>query len=266
MNIKLAVVVSDIHCGSEVGLAHPRVRMECGNIIGFGKNEYQRWLWNCWRDGWKQALKIAGSDKFALLVNGDATEGVHHGAKDVLTNKIEEHIAMAHECLRPYAEKASAVFLSKGTECHTLNMENLLAERLNAETGKAKNKWLIDFNGCLVDMAHHMPTSGRRYLEAGALSITMGNARQNYLDAGHRAPKVFLRGHRHCGGWYNSGHAAIGVTGGFQALTRHGHKVVTDSLPSPSIIVLDWRGLPTGALPSARLIKFDPPAHEVAHV
>lgn len=266
MSIKLAVVCSDLHCGSEVGLMAPRVELESGNVLSFGKNEYHRWLWSCWQKAQGEVAQVVGKDRFALIVNGDATEGVHHGGKDIVATKIEEHIAIARKCLAPLAEKAAEVFLTKGTECHTLNMENLLADRLKARGGAARNKWLIEFHGCLVDIAHHMATSSRRYLEAGALSITMGNARQNYLDAGHRAPKVFLRGHRHCGGWYHSGHAAIGVTGGFQALTRHGHKVVTDSLPSPSVIVLDWRGLPAGSIPRPHLFKYDPPAHKIAKI
>lgn len=256
---QLVIVVSDLHCGSHVGLSHPEAELESGNTIGIGNNVLQQWLWACWEDGTKRAMDYCGKDPFGLVVNGDATEGVHHGGAQIVAQKIEEHAAIAGLCLAPMAERAEKTYVVKGTECHTRDIENLLAANLGAEGGKAKDKWLIEVHGTLCDFAHHVGVTSRRYLEASGLSIAMGNARQNYLDAGHRAPRVFMRGHRHCGGWYTSGHAAIGVTGGFQMLTRHGHKVVTDSIPHPSIIVLDWRGLPKDSIPNAKLIKFDPP-------
>lgn len=263
---KLLAVVSDMHCGSAVGLACPEFELEGGNVVGFGKNAFQAWLWACWNEALQKVFKIADDDEFALAVNGDATEGIHHGGAQIIAQKIEEHAAVAVSCLMPWVANASKVYMTRGTECHTREIEHLVAEKVKAQTGRARDKWLLDIHGCLVDIAHHMPTSGRRYLEAGALSITLGNARLNYADAGQRVPRVFLRGHRHCGGWYSSGHAAIGVTGGFQALTRHGHKVVTDSIPHPSVIVLDWRGKPSGELPQCHLIKFDPPAHEITKI
>jgi hypothetical protein len=256
---EIVAIVSDLHCGSEVGLAHPESELESGNVIGFGNNVIQQWLWACWQDGCERIEKIAGKDKFALIVNGDATEGVHHGGAQIIAQKITEHVGIAVKCLTPLAKRAAKTFVVKGTECHTRDMESLLAKELGAESGEAKDSWRIRINGTLIDARHHMPTSSRRYLEAGALSITLGNARLNCVDAGHEAPKVLARGHRHCGGWYSNGHAAIGVTGGFQMLTRHGFKVVGESIPHPSLLVLDWRGLPPGSLPREYLIKYDPP-------
>jgi hypothetical protein len=50
-----------------------------------------------------------------------------------------------------------------------------------------------------------------------------------------------------------------GVTGAWQMLTRHGYKVVTDSIPSPTALVLDWRDKKTGELPVPHEIKFTTP-------
>ncbi len=264
MKIETLIVVSDLHAGSVVGLAPPATKTRDGNIIGFGDNLHQQWLWTNWCEGIKRVKAIVGKSNAALLVNGDATEGVHHrNEADTLAADIEVHVAMAQECLSPLAELAKKVFVTLGTECHTKNMETLLAQRLGAEGGKAKDKWLININGCLIDAAHHMPTSGRAYLEASHLSICMGNARLNYLRAGHKVPSVFLRGHRHCGGYYSDGGGLFGVTGAFQFLTRHGHKVVTDSIPRPSMLVLDWRNKPQGALPMVHDITFAPPQNEI---
>ena len=267
MKTDLAVIVSDLHCGSVVGLAPPSTETEHGNKIGFGNNLHQEWLWNNWQSAIKQVRKIIGKSQAVLFVNGDATEGVHHhNGSEILAENIETHVNMAHECLQPMAEMCEHVFIVQGTECHTKNMETLLAQRLAAVDAKAKDKWLVRINGVLMDVAHHMPTSGRAYLEASAMSICMGNARQNYQRCGHEVPRIFLRAHRHCGGHYSDGNGLFAATGAWQWLTRQGHKVVTDSIPRPSINILDWRNRKEGELPDVREIVFNPPPHEITEI
>lgn len=264
MKPRLLIVVSDIHCGSNVGLAAPETKTKSGNVISFGDNLCQQWLWEKWCEGVERVKNIIGKDKAVLLVNGDATEGVHHSnSADVIAALIETHTEMAEECLRPFSAMCSSTLVTLGTECHTKHMEDTLAEKLGAVGKKARDKWHFSIHGCEIDAAHHMPTTSRAYLEASHLSICMGNARQNYLRAGHSVPKVYLRGHRHCGGHYSDGAGLFGVTGAWQFLTRHGHKVVTDSIPRPSILVLDWRDRSEGDLPAVHDITFNPPAHEV---
>lgn len=264
---ELLIAVSDLHCGSVVGLAPPITETIHGNTIGFGNNYHQEWLWSIWQEGIARVKKIVGRSNAALLVNGDATEGVHHRNESEITAAlIETHCQMAVECLRPLRKICRSSFVTAGTECHTRKIEDWLAERLGSETGKAKDKWLIRINGCLIDAAHHMPTSGRAYLEASAMSINMGNARLNYVRSGHEVPKVYLRAHRHCGGHYSDGQGLFAVTGAFQLLTRHGMKVVTDSIPRPTILVLDWRGKPQGSLPTVHEIGFPQPEHEKSDI
>lgn len=262
---KLLVVMSDTHCGSNQGLAHPASELATGNIVGFGRNLHQAWLWDKLGDAREKVREILAGDKAVFLLNGDATEGAHHGTQELIASSIDEHTAIAKQCLDYFLEglNISAILLTKGTECHTRGMEDVLAGLLKARTGKAKDKWLFKIHGCLVDAAHHIGTSARKYLEASALSIYLGNNRLNAVDAGHEPPKVMLRAHRHCGGYYSNGAAMLGVTGGWQFLTRHGHKVVTDSIPSPTILVLDWRGLPEGSLPRVHEIKYMPPQDRI---
>ena len=45
-----AVVVSDLHCGSNVALWPPDGETELGNTVSFGKNHHQRWLWDVWQN------------------------------------------------------------------------------------------------------------------------------------------------------------------------------------------------------------------------
>jgi len=264
---KILVIVSDLHCGSVVGLAPPETKTASGNVIGFGENHHQAWLWDRWTTSIKAAKDIVGRDEAILLVNGDATEGVHHrNEAEIVAAKIETHIQMAEECLQPLLKLCSRRIVTAGTECHTRDMETLLAQRIGAEAGKAKDKWLFEINGCLIDAAHHMTTTGRAYLEASAMSILMGNARLNYLRSGHRVPQVFCRAHRHCGGHFSDGQGLFAVTGAWQGLTRHGYKVVTDSIPRPTVLVLDWRKKKRGELPLVHEIISDPPEHEICKI
>ena len=73
MKPQLLVVVSDLHCGSTVGLLAPDAETHYGNTIGFGSNYHQEWLWDKWQEGMRRVFALAGDDPYVLLCNGDAT-------------------------------------------------------------------------------------------------------------------------------------------------------------------------------------------------
>lgn len=260
---RLMVVVSDLHCGSDVGLCCPDAPTKSGNTIGLGDNAIQNWLWLCWQSALARVREITGNDSYVLAVNGDATEGTHRRTTEIVAATIEEHTEIARVCLEPLSTGASKVYVTKGTECHTQGCETVLAQKLNAVESDAKNKWLVRIAGTLVDIAHHMSCTGRAYLEASAMSIQMNNARLNYLRSGHEVPKVFLRGHRHVPGYFTDGAGLFAVSGAWQALTRYGWKAVTDSLPKPCIYVLDWRNLPDDSIPYVHTIEYIPPQQKI---
>jgi len=265
--IRLLAVVSDLHCGSEWGLAPREFKLRGGNVVTIGDNLCQQWMADEWDKGIARVKQISDGEPIALLVNGDATEGVHHrNNKELIAAEMDRHIEMAKTCLAPLVKMARKTFIVKGTECHTQDLETILAMDIKAEGGEARDKWLIDIHGCLVDATHHMPVTGRVHLEASALSIVMTNARSGASRCGYRLPNVFLRAHRHCGGKYDDGTSLIGVTGGWQFITRHGHKVVPDAIPSPTILVLDWRTKQPGELPLVHEIKSIPPQPTIAKI
>lgn len=254
--------VSDLHVGSDVGLCPPEFRLEKGNIVTFGDNYHQQWLWEKYRnDVFPRAMRIIGDDPFVLLVNGDVTEGIHHGGKETLADTLEIHAENAKAVLDPLCELADIVLFTFGTRCHTHTVENMLAKHYGKtpETSMAKQKWLFDMHGVLIDAAHHMGVTKRAYLEGSSLSIEMGNARLNYARSQHRIPMLFMRGHRHTHGVYSDGRARAACTGAWQMLTSHGHQVVTDSIPAPSMIVHDFSKTEFGTLPTITEILARPP-------
>src|SRR5687767_11379157 len=115
---RVAVVVNDIHSGSTVGLLPPDFETLEGNRIA--QNRFQQWLWACWTHATQTWLPaVVGSDPWVLIANGDLVEGCHHGTKEVISPDEGDHKAAAFQVIQPLASKASAVFLTEGTECHS---------------------------------------------------------------------------------------------------------------------------------------------------
>jgi hypothetical protein len=267
---KLLLVISDIHCGSDTALAPPVVKLRAGNHVTPGENLHQRWLWHEYQRCLDRFFEYAKGDPFCAVFNGDICEGVHHGTTELIELEKERHLGIAVEATRQIWEKATRSYVVEGTQCHTGHLEHLFAEMIGAEKPAdspdghyAPHKWLFEMHGCLVDATHHMPATSRAYLEAGAMSITRGNALLNAVRAGHRPAQVYLRGHRHVPGIYSDHHSLFGVTGAWQFLTRHGRKVVPDSVPCPTILILDWRNVGHGELPAILPLKAIPPQQHI---
>lgn len=222
------------------------------------QNKIQKWLWECWNDATKVWLgKVLGDDPFALVINGDAIEGVHHGTTQVISPDPADHRVAAEHVLAPLAELASEVFVVKGTEVHTRNSEIRLGQTLGAarhpDTGlPAADRWLIDCAGTRCVFRHHIGATSRAYLEASQLSIHLGNEQIEAARVGHPIPRVLGCAHRHRYGRYDDAHGLCFVTPPWQALTRHGHKVVSAGVTKPGLVLLDWREKNNGELPDVK--------------
>jgi len=256
LKIDGVVVVSDLHCGSSVALWPDKHKSSTGNTIGLGDNLHQQWLWSCWQDAIAKVKAHFKGRNFAVICNGDLIEGIHHGTTEVVVAKNADHASAAIECLAPLISGATESYFVAGTECHVGDWEQKICADLRGKW--CGDKGLIEINGTLIDVSHHCPTSSRAYLEAGGMSISMGNARLNYARVGHRLPKVFLRAHRHTGGYYSDGNAAYVITPAWQLLTRYGFKVVTDSICRPGFVILDWQSTTPGGIPSILLNTYEP--------
>jgi UDP-2,3-diacylglucosamine pyrophosphatase LpxH len=239
----LVLCISDIHCGSTVGLMPSVFETSEGQVVR--ANKFQQWL----KDSWDQCVqdfhKYRGNRDYILLLVGDMIEGHHHGGKQLWSGESIDHANAAIELLEPVSSKASKVFLAVGTECHTRNDEHYIGTMLGAEACPAtgKHAWdsvLLKVNGHLIHARHHMPTASRVYLEAGALSIMLGNTQLSCVRNKQEVPDIVVSGHRHRFGVYYDEDAMFVACGAWQGLTRHGHKVVPGALPRPGFVVMDW--------------------------
>lgn len=251
--LQALLVVSDLHCGSTVGLCPPMCPLIDDG--GWVLNPIQDDIWDKWCAFKAYSLDYLKGIRWGLVVNGDAIEGVHHGCKQIVHADPGVHARIAVEVLKPLAAKASAVYITKGTGAHVGHMsENGIGEALQAvvhpDTGqRAAHHWLIRVNGCLCSFKHHIGTSGRKALYATQLSIQLAEERNAAVDTGRDPPKVIVRSHRHTFGYYKNAGAALITTPAWQALTSFGWKVVPSAVPEFGGVILDWRGRAKGELP-----------------
>ncbi len=264
--IRQLAIISDIHAGSTKAILPPDFHTLEGQPVG--QSIIQKWLWQCWGIGHAWLADQTGLDPYALVLNGDLTEGNHHATKEIWSPEAGDHSKAATEILEPLAIRAAKTYVVRGTECHTASHEISVAKRIGAELNPEHGQPFWDrldlqMAGVQISIRHHFPATSRVYLEASQHSIQLGNAQLEAMRAGETPPKIIVGAHRHRTGHYTDDHGMSVVTGAWQVLTRHGFKVVPDGRPCPSIYLLDWRKREDGELPEVKRIKFDAPKPQV---
>lgn len=264
---RLLFVGSDFHFGSKVALFPPGQRDAEGAEIGI--NPIQQWLWECWQEGNRWVDEKAGKSPYVWIFNGDLTEGRHHGGKQIVSQDTGDHIDPAIIALWPLAKKAARTFVVKGTECHVEEYESTIGKVIgaekNPETGRCSfDRLLLRMCGRLITARHHFPATTRAYLEASQHSIQLGNMALESHRHGLEVPSILLGAHRHRMGHYSDGKMLSVVTPAWQALTRHGFKVVPDGWPNPGFYCLDWRNKRDGELPEVDFFQCLPRSPHIA--
>ena len=201
--IRNVVVISDLHCGCQVGLCPPTVRLDSGGTWHQGPT--QRLIYDIWGRFWDWVDVATRGEPFAVVVNGDAMDGAHHGSKTQITQNFADQQRIAYEILAPIRDKCGGrLRMVRGTEAHVgqcAENEERLAEQLGAipdETGNHStyDLWLEVGHG-LVHSTHHIGTTSRMAYETSGL---MGEFAEMLADAGlnaRRPPDVVVRSHRH---------------------------------------------------------------------
>lgn len=269
MAIEKLVVVSDLHVGSTVGLLHPHFTTLQG--IGIVQNGVQKRLWAVWKDLWDNWIpKTVGGSEFAVVINGDLIDGVHHKSVEVISPDVSDHVRAAHQCMVPITRAgAKHIFITEGTESHTRNTETTLGEIIGAEQDPISGRYAfprldLEVQATNCTFFHHTSTTSRSYLEASALSIFLGNERAEAARSDLPIPQVLGMAHRHRHGMFSDGEGVAFTTGAWQALTRYGYRVVPAAIPTPSCVVLDWTVRGSGVVPVVHEKTYRPDTHREA--
>jgi len=243
--VRHILAVSDLHCGSTVGLCPPDFKMCKGGT--YGLNRSQQWLWVHWCKLTRQAVEAFHGEPFALVVNGDLIDGNHHGTQEIWSVNLQDHANAALELLAPIVAKAAATFVVVGTESHTKEAEYGIAEYLKAAPDNdnqcpAHNQLNLSVgeHRYPVRFVHHISTTSREHLRASRLSIHLSNTRTAASDAGHTPPKMLVAGHSHVADVYQRLDLACVTLPAWQLLTRYGHKVVPSSVPAVGLAALSF--------------------------
>jgi len=238
----LLLAVSDLHCGSTVGLTPPDYPLLDDGA--WKLNRVQDWIWQQWSGFVSWAKTYADDRPLVLLLNGDLIEGLHHGTKEVVHADPGIHARMAVDCLLPLARIATRIYVVRGTGAHVgHSSEDSIARTLGAVSDGgifAKHHWMFRVKDTVVSAKHHISTSSRRALRGTSLSINLEEERAECAAASYQMPDLLIRSHRHVYGHYSTEESQIVVTPAWQALTSYGWKVVPNAVPRIGGVMIDW--------------------------
>ena len=252
--VEACVVVSDLHCGCQLGLCHEKsILLDEGGF--YTPSELQQKLWKWWREFWDEWVPfVTGNEPYCVVVNGDVIDGVHHRSVTQITHNLADQIKIAHLILSEVAERCDhRLFFIRGTEAHagpSAEYEELLAKELGAikaRDGKSSRyDLLLEIGGGLAHFAHHISVSGSMHYESTALMKELSESFVECTRWGSRHPDMIVRSHRHrhmevrC--YTASGLTTVVTTPGWQLKTPFAYKMpgARPALPQIGGIVIRW--------------------------
>lgn len=214
---KRVLVVSDFHCGHEVGLTPPQWNPE---YAADHSSKYRAYMWE------KYESAVNALKPIDLLVgNGDLIDGrgERSGSVELITVDRRSQCSMAAACIK--IAEAPKIILTRGTDYHVgheESWEDLVADFTGAEIGDIRN---VEVNGLMFNFRHHIggsqtPVGRGTPLAKEGVWNALWATRQGFPLA-----HVIVRSHVH----YFSAHAETGwvvmTTPGLQGYgTRYGER------------------------------------------
>lgn len=245
--IRNVVVISDTHVGCRLALIHPD-----GADLDDG-GEYkpsliQRKLWDHWQEFWGEWVPtVTKGEPYVVVHNGDAIDGVHHGATTQWSNNLGDQSEAARKILAPVVALCDGRYYHiRGTEAHvgkSASEEERLARVLGAipnEEGQyARYELWMRVAGKLCHFLHHIGSTSSAAHETSAVNAELSAL---YTDAGRwgrESPLIVVRSHRHRCSEIRlpaaSGYATSFVTACWQLKTPFCWKIAGARVQTPQI-------------------------------
>lgn len=199
------IVVSDLHCGCRVGLC-PADPVPLDDGGEYTPSKLQKIVWGWWIEFWQEWVPdVCHGEPCAVLINGDALDGVHHKATTQVSHNLGDQAEICRRVVRPAIDACEGrLYWIRGTEAHS-GASGVDEERLardlraipDADGRHARYEAWVELGNGLVHALHHIGTSGTMHYESTAVLKELAEA---YAEAGRwheRPPDVIVRSHRH---------------------------------------------------------------------
>lgn len=239
----LLAAVSDLHCGSTVGL-HPQSATQLDDGGSYTPTPAQGWLWARWREYWDTVKRQAKGHQLVVLLNGDLLDGDHHGTTQIISRHPGVQVDVLLRVLEvPLALKPAHVIVVRGTEAHvgqSASGEEAVAKALASRgvpvvrTPGGQFSWwhfVGELGGCRVSATHHGLVGSRSWTRASGANSLAAMVFYEHAARGERHPDVAIRSHRHK--WADSGDnhpVRVLQSPAWQLQTGYAHKVAAESL------------------------------------
>lgn len=211
MDLNNLVIVSDLHCGCQFGLCPPDgIELDGGG--SYTPSVLQKEVWKTWRMFWDKWIPdVTHGEPFALLVNGDMIDGVHHGSTTQISQNLADQSDLAYKVMKPIVDKVACdengnkrFYMIRGTESHvgkSAQEEERLAQMLGAKPDQfgrhARDELYIRVGGALCHAMHHIGTTSSLQAETTAINAELIREITESARWGEESPLFVVRSHRH---------------------------------------------------------------------
>lgn len=202
--IRNLIIVSDLHCGCQLGLCPPSgVRFDEDGK--YHPSSPQRTVWRWWNEFWNEWVpRVTCGEPFDVCINGDAVDGDHHRSTHQISHNGSVQEDIAFQVLKPVREKCRKFYLIRGTEAHvgkSATDEERLARRLDAvpnELGQhARWDLWVEVGKGLVHLLHHIGSTSSSAHESSAVNAELRAEYGESAQWGEQPPDIIVRSHRH---------------------------------------------------------------------
>ena len=228
MKPRVIVVVSDQHCGSQLGLITPE-GVQTSDSNWFKPGKALGWLWDTHLNAVDDVSRFIAPwrKKGATLhyVNlGDTTDGDHHQTHQIIGRDLGTHVNAAHDVLVNGFLRLGfdTIHFIGGTPAHVgqgAALEKTIASRLCGSYPVVRDPrsgftvWpdmAADIGAYRFSFKHHGRAGSREHTLASLRAIYAYDLHGSYRNAGLRPPDVAVRAHNHRMG--DSGADLRGIT------------------------------------------------------
>ena len=241
------VVISDLHCGCQMGLCPPEgVKLDGGGH--YHPSIIQQKMMTMWREFWNVFVpQVTHGEPYDVCVNGDAIDGRKHQSSR-FTDNLADQRRVAESVILPIADKCQRLFMVRGTGAHVgpeSEDEETMARNLGAVANSAgqyaRPELWIRVGDALVHLMHHIGTTGVSSYETTAVHRELVESFNESARWSEEPPNFVIRSHRHrfsstqINGMKGGKHVMFtaAVTPAWQAKTAYAYKIAGARIAPP---------------------------------